>query len=85
LTSRAAAESIVGNATTMRARVYEWIYFNGPCTDEQIATGLAMNPSSERPRRLELVAEGLIVASHELGKTTSGRSAVRWECNSPNP
>jgi len=45
-------------------------------TDEEIATGLAMNPSTARPRRIELVAKGMIVQAGE-GKTASGRRAVK--------
>jgi hypothetical protein len=46
-------------------------------TDEQIAAGLGLNPSTARPRRIELARLGLIV---EVGvrKTASGRNAVAW-------
>jgi len=46
-------------------------------TDEEIAGGLAMNPSTVRPRRGELVEEGRVVAAGER-KTKSGRRAVVW-------
>jgi len=47
-------------------------------TDEEIADGLAMNPSTVRPRRGELVEAGRVVAAGER-KTKSGRRAVVWK------
>lgn len=46
-------------------------------TDEEIQEALSMNPDTERPRRVELAADGLVVADGE-GVTRSGRRAVRW-------
>lgn len=46
-------------------------------TDEQIATGLGLNPSTARPRRIELARRGLIVEAGTR-KTASGRAAVTW-------
>lgn len=46
-------------------------------TDEEIADGLAINPSTVRPRRGELVEDGRVVAAGER-KTKSGRRAVVW-------
>lgn len=47
-------------------------------TDEEIqeATGMAQN--TERPRRGELVAQGIIVKSDKKRKTKSGRTAAVW-------
>jgi hypothetical protein len=39
--------------------------------------GIPMSPSTQRPRRIELVAKGMIVEAGE-GKTKSGRRAVKW-------
>lgn len=77
-TSRAAAERIKDDTPTLREMVRCYIRDHGPVTDEQIAFGLAMNPSTARPRRIELVAEGLVRAHYEAGKTSSGRSATLW-------
>ncbi|NBW23185.1 MAG: hypothetical protein EBR82_86100, partial [Caulobacteraceae bacterium] len=46
-------------------------------TDEEMQTRLGMNPSTQRPRRIELVRRGLVV---ECGtrRTASGRMAVVW-------
>lgn len=77
-TSRAAATQIAPHAPTLRARVLAYIAKNGPCSDEQIANALGLNPSTARPRRIELVAEGLVRAHYETGKTSSGRSATLW-------
>jgi hypothetical protein len=39
--------------------------------------GIPMPPSTQRPRRIELVKQGRIVQAGE-GKTASGRRAVKW-------
>jgi hypothetical protein len=46
-------------------------------TDEEMQTRLGMNPSTQRPRRIELVRRGLVV---ECGtrRTASGRMASVW-------
>lgn len=46
-------------------------------TDEQIANGLGLNPSTARPRRIELAKRGLIVEAG-VRKTASKRNAVAW-------
>jgi len=78
ITSAAAADSL--DATTLNAmqrRVLEYIEEHGPSTDEEIATGIGMNPSTERPRRIELARRGLIVEDGTR-RTTSGRMACVW-------
>jgi hypothetical protein len=49
-----------------------------PLTDEEIQdrTGLCQN--SERPRRIELVEAGEVVAAPALKLTKSGRKAQAW-------
>jgi len=46
-------------------------------TDEEMQTRLGMNPSTQRPRRIELARRGLVV---ECGtrRTASGRNASVW-------
>ena len=38
-----------------------------------------MNPSTQRPRRVELVRANLVFATTEKRKTKSGRSATVWQ------
>ena len=82
-TSRQAAERIVGAAGTLRRQVYEFIRDRGEhgATDEEIATGLGMNPSTVRPRRGEAQEAGLIVDSGLTRKTASGRAAIVWRAS----
>ena len=46
-------------------------------TDEEIAAGLGLNPSTARPRRIELARRGLIVEAG-VRKTASRRNATAW-------
>ncbi|MBI2725415.1 MAG: hypothetical protein HYX42_04115 [Polaromonas sp.] len=49
-----------------------------PATDEELQIALGMNPSTERPRRKELVDAGLVVETAERRKTLSGCKAIVW-------
>jgi hypothetical protein len=62
-----------------RARILDFLrrYPTKSWTDEGLADMLHMNPSTERPRRIELLEAGLI-ESCGTAKTSSGRSAVLW-------
>lgn len=77
LTSALAADSL-GSKTlnALQRRVLEHIAHR-PSTDEEIATQLAMNPSTVRPRRIELVRRGLVVEDGTR-RTASGRMATVW-------
>jgi len=77
-TSRAAAVEAVPLTGSKRAAVYECIQRLGGATDEQIQIVLGMNPSTQRPRRVELVDQGLIKDSGRMEPTRSGRKAVVW-------
>ena len=79
-TSREAAEQITTRSNTLRAQVLRFIKQRGDATDEEIQMGLQMNPSTQRPRRIELVEMMLVKDSHRRRKTRSGRAAVVWEC-----
>jgi predicted ArsR family transcriptional regulator len=46
-------------------------------TDEEMARRLAMNPSTQRPRRIELARRGLVVTCGTR-RTASGRNADVW-------
>ncbi len=78
-TSEAAAESAEPNAGTQRRRVFDAL-MDHPLglTDEQQQNLLAMNPSTQRPRRIELVNAGRVFDSGETRLTRSGRKAVVW-------
>lgn len=77
-TSLEAAILALPAAATQRDRVLACIRALGPITDEGIQDALGMNPSTERPRRVELARDGLIVEAEALGVTRSGRQAVQW-------
>lgn len=78
-TSRAAAESIAEGASTLRAKVLAYLRDHPDgLTDEQMQGGLGMNPSTQRPRRGELLRMGLVVDSGKQRATKSGRMAVVW-------
>lgn len=80
-TSREAAERVEPVAETERGRVLallrENAYQDG-LTDEEMQSSLDMNPSTQRPRRIELVRSGHVVDSGERRKTEAGRRAVVW-------
>ena len=81
-TSREAAISVLESATTLRARVYRAIRDWGELTDEEIQGICRMNPSTQRPRRIELVERGIVRDSGKRRATKSGRSAVLWQLTS---
>lgn len=78
-TSSFAADRIRPQANTLRLLVLGFLEEHGPCTDEAIQQGLKMNPSTERPRRIELVKLGYVRDSGLRGTTISGRAATLWE------
>ena len=83
-TSRAAAAAIEPRAGTHRWAVLRLIrrYRTLGVTDEQMQDWLPMNPSTQRPRRIELVAAGLVADSGRTRPTRSGRQAVVWVARS---
>lgn len=78
-TSEAAAEAILDSLPALQRRVYEYIRQWGPVHDEEIQIDLNMNPSTERPRRGELVEKGLVCDTGHTALTKSGRNAVLWD------
>ena len=79
VTSAQAADSL-GPATlnAMQRRVLALLEATPEgLTDEEMQTRLGMNPSTQRPRRIELVRRGLVI---ECGtrRTASGRMATVW-------
>jgi len=78
-TSVAAAESLTPEALNDgQRRVLAFLEEHGPATDEEIIAGTGMNPSTARPRRIELVRHGLVVEAGER-RTASGRRATVWK------
>ena len=80
-TSRAAAEQAAEGAGNQRQKVLAYL-LSRPlgATDEEIQEALGMNPSTQRPRRVELVAQGKVKDSRTVRKTRSGRNATVWQC-----
>jgi hypothetical protein len=77
-TSRKAAASIAGRSRSQRQKLLEFFRLRGihGATDEEAAEFLKMSGNTLRPRRLELVASGLIVETNHTRLTRSGRRAV---------
>ena len=76
LTSIEAARSVIGRTSGPREAIYGLLR-RFQLTDEQIAERLNLNPSTERPRRIELAKAGRIKPVGEA-LTVSGRKAVVW-------
>jgi len=78
-TSKAAAVEVTPRLGILQIAVLKFIASHPDgLTDEQIAEGLGMNPSTARPRRIELQAQGKIVESGKR-ETRAGRMAVVWK------
>jgi hypothetical protein len=78
-TSAAAADSL-GPATlnALQRRVLELLAaWPQGLTDEEMQHKLGMNPSTQRPRRIELARRGLVVTCGTR-RTASGRNADVW-------
>jgi DNA-binding IclR family transcriptional regulator len=79
ITSAAAAESLDAETlNTLQRRVLGLLQATpGGLTDEEMQRRLGMNPSTQRPRRIELARRGFVVADGTR-KTSSGRWATVW-------
>jgi predicted ArsR family transcriptional regulator len=77
-TSISAAVQIESSAATLRGDILRAIRGSDGMTDEELQDFLEMNPSTQRPRRIELVEKGLVRDSSRKRKTRSGRTAVVW-------
>lgn len=79
-TQRLAAIQAMPRTGTARRRVLDFIRVAGDAgaTDEEIQQGLGMNPSTQRPRRVELVEGHWIKDSGRTRRTDSGMAAVVW-------
>lgn len=79
-TSLDAFDQIADTAPTLRERVHAAITLAGPegLTDEEMQNTLNLNPSTQRPRRGELVALNKVKDSGRTRETASGRKAIVW-------
>ena len=82
-TSIEAADVIAPKAGTLRRAVFDFLLGCGAlgATDEDMQQGLDLNPSTQRPRRIELVRAGSVLDSGRTRPTASGRQAVVWVAN----
>ncbi len=83
-TSERAAQQIAGRADSLRRHVLEVIQANGPTSDDEGIEITQMNPSTYRPRRIELCKLGLVRDSGLTGKTRSGRTCTLWVACAPS-
>lgn len=79
-TAKLAALRAAPRTGTARRRVLMTIANCGAdgATDEEIQHSLGMNPSTQRPRRVELVQGGWIEDSGKRRRTLSGDQAIVW-------
>lgn len=78
-TAKAAAAKALGRSGSARRRVFDLLAVNEHgLTDEQICEALRLNPSTERPRRVELVDAGFVVDTGERRRVASGGMAAVW-------
>ena len=80
VTSAQAADSLrPATLNAMQRRVLELLEATpGGLTDEEMQRRLGMNPSTQRPRRIELARRGMVVEAGTR-RTASGRMAVVWQ------
>ena len=84
-TSIAAAREIEPLKETLRSKVLAYLNDRVGATDEMMQRDLQMNPSTQRPRRIELVRMGLVKDSGVTMKTASGRQATIWMVTGNGP
>ncbi len=79
-TSIAAAGEMEECTTTLRGQIYRYLArcLSNGATDDEIQVALNMNPSTQRPRRIELWDRGLVRDSGQRRKTRAGRNAAVW-------
>jgi hypothetical protein len=79
-TSREAAEAIEPDTATLRGVVLAYIRRQGQrgATDDEMQVALGMNPSTQRPRRVELWDAGFVERTNMTRITRGGRQASVW-------
>lgn len=80
MTSSDAAKAIEPKAGTLRSMLLNELrqFRESGLTDAQMQDHTGMDPSTQRPRRIELLKAGLIKDSGRTRKTASGRQATVW-------
>ena len=78
-TSKQAAIDAMETSATKRSQVYRCIRDSCGATDDEVQVSLQMNPSTQRPRRIELMESGLVTDSGQKRKTRGNKLAVVWE------
>jgi predicted ArsR family transcriptional regulator len=74
----AAAKSQTKKKTEIdREKILVALAKHGPLTDEQIIERTGLGANTARPRRVELVRAGLVIAVGK-GRTAGGNRAVTW-------
>lgn len=78
-TSTAALKSL--NVNHLQAKVLNFLRDCGEfgATDEEMQLGIPMKGNTQRPRRIELFLDGLIVYSGTDRANLSGRKAAVWK------
>jgi len=84
-TSMEAARAMEPKAQTKREIVYAAILGAGSrgMTDDEIQVATGMNPSTQRPRRIELFRDLMIRDSGDVRPTRGGGNAVVWKVVKP--
>ena len=80
-TSRDAARDIAPTAATLRGQVLAWLKKAGThgATDIEMQDGLGMDPSTQRPRRVELVRAKLVADSgRKRVSEHTGKKCIVW-------
>jgi hypothetical protein len=78
-TSMAAAEKIRGKCGPLHNRLLDALRASSEgLTDDEMQAALDMNPSTQRPRRIELLSMGKIRDSGTTRPTRTGRAAAVW-------
>ena len=82
-TSESAAEAIKPHRASQWRRIHERLILAGweGMTDQEIQRATGLDPSTERPRRGELVDAGLVYDSGRKRRTVSGRRAIVWRAS----
>lgn len=79
-TSAIAAEKIEPKMGALQRRVLDFLeaIYPGGATDDEMMCALKLEGSTLRPRRIELVAKGLVIDRGWRRPTRSGRLATVW-------
>jgi len=80
-----AAVAIEPSSRSLRDQVFAYLV-KCAChgaTDDEMQAALDMNPSTQRPRRIELLNQGKIYRTDITRKTRAGRAAAVWVAHAP--